>query len=222
MPAPENPNTGAVTAALAELRASRARQAREASCRDAGRGLDRLSARRADRRPAAAATLAALIAYRDLANELSQWAPTVHRLVCERIAALAEANGPWEHQTETARGYAERVLARGQYPFPAGECLYDDLNNNTGYEHIEVGYGLDGEGGARITYSGWYPQWASDGESYTRGTARIYCPAWLIAEPDGEERYRQETAEMVAAVHQKRADEDAKLDAMMDDLRKRS
>jgi hypothetical protein len=161
----------------------------------------------------------ALRAYRDLAADLSQWAPTTHELVCERIAALVEANGPWEHPLETAEEFAGRVLAEGQYPFPVGGCLYDDLNNNTAYEHVEVNYALAGDGYALITYSGWYPKWAADGESYERCTARIHCPAWLVTEPDGVARYRRQTEEMIAAVRQKRADESAALDAMLDRIK---
>lgn len=160
-------------------------------------------------------SIEALHAYRDLSSDLSQWAPTVHELVRERITALAEAYGPRNHPTETDEEYAERVLARGQYPFPVGTCLYDDLNSNIAYEHIEVGYDMGDEGGARIAYAGWYPQWAPDRESYERRRAQIYCPAWLVTEPDGVERYRRQTAEMVAAVHQERADLDAKLDARL-------
>jgi hypothetical protein len=146
-------------------------------------------------------TMSALLAHRELTYELSQWAPTVHRLVRERIAALMDAYGPRDHPLETAEEYAMRVLAHGQYPFPEGACIYDDLNCNTGYDHIEVGYGvppLDGE--ARITYSGSYPKWAPDGESYTTERAKIHCPAWLITDPDGITRFQQQTVEMAQRV----------------------
>src|SRR5262245_31683275 len=100
-------------------------------------------------------SIQALHSYRDLASDLSQWTPTVHRLVRERVAALIEANGRYEHPLETAEQYAERVLAHGQYPFPAGQCIYNDLNNNSWYDHVGINYGAPDEGGTRITYTGW-------------------------------------------------------------------
>jgi hypothetical protein len=145
-------------------------------------------------------TMSALLAHRELTYELSQWAPTVHRLVRERIAALMDAYGPRDHPLERAEEYAQRVLAGGQYPFPEGTCLYDDLNCNTGYDHIEVGYGVPEDGQARITYSGSYPKWAPDGESYTREQAEIHCPAWLITDPDAITKFQQQTTEMAQRV----------------------
>ncbi len=166
-------------------------------------------------------TAEALTAYRDLRTDLLQWAATVHELVRERIAALAEANGPTRHVLETVEEYAERVLARGQHPFPAGECIYDDLNNNTGYGNVEVGYAMtDDDGGAVIRYSGTYPQWDDAGETYELRIARIYCPAWLITEPDGVERYRQQTSEMVTALRAELLKEDQALDALLAGFRR--
>jgi hypothetical protein len=157
----------------------------------------------------------ALHAYRELADGLSQWAPTGHRLVRERVATLAEAFGPYRHPLETAEDHAARVLAAGQYPFPVGQCLYDDLNNNTGYDHIDVGYGTSEDGGTRITFTGWYPHWAPDGESYERRKATIHCPGWLVTDPDGVERYRRQTVDMAEAVRRERAVEDAAIDALL-------
>ncbi|MEU3452290.1 hypothetical protein ABZ671_01580 [Micromonospora sp. NPDC006766] len=165
-------------------------------------------------------TAEALHAYRDLAGDLSQWAPTVHRLVRERIAALMEANGRWEHPTETAEEYAQRVLAHGQFPFPQGVCLYDDDNHNSNisYEHIDVGYGVTGDEVTRITYTGWYPHWKCDGQSYERRTATIHCPGWLVTDLDGVDRFRRQTADMCEAVRRERADEDARISALIDSL----
>lgn len=159
----------------------------------------------------------ALRVYQLLTDNLSQWSPTVHELVRERIAALVEANGPWDHPLETAEGFAARVLAHGQHPFPVGECLYDDLDNNTAYEHVEVGYGTSEAGGFRIEFSGWYPHWAADREDYEHRTARIHCPGWLVADPGGVERFRRETQTMAEAVRQERAAEWAAISKRVDD-----
>lgn len=163
-------------------------------------------------------TLGAQGAYRDIASQLSQWAPTVHQLVQERIAALVDAYGPYDHPLETAQQYAERVLAHGQYPFPPGTSLYDDLNINTGYNHINVGYGLPGEDGSRITYTGQYPEWADDGGSCKMRTVRIHCPGWLVSEPDGVERYRQQTVGMAEAIRAERAQLAAQIEAQIDEV----
>lgn len=164
-------------------------------------------------------TMPALLAHRELTYELSQWAPTVHQLVRERIRALMDAHGPYSHPLETAEQYAERVLAGGQYPFPPDTCLYDDLNSNTGYDHIEVGYGVAEDGGTRITYSGSWPKWAPDGESYTREWAEIHCPAWLISDPDGITKFQQQTAEMAqrvrAEVEAERLDIEKRLEGLL-------
>jgi hypothetical protein len=169
----------------------------------------------------------ALRAYRDLASDLSQWAPTVHRLVRERIAALVEANGRYEHPLETAEQYAERVLAKGQYPFPAGVSIYENLNDNTGYDHIDIGYGLEGDGELRITFTGWYPHWSlandeAEEEDYERRSASIHCPGWLVTDPDGVDRYRKQTQEMVAEVRKQRAAEAESISVLLDSLRNQS
>lgn len=158
-------------------------------------------------------TQAALAAYHDLTYDLSQWAPTAHDLVSKRIDALAEAYGPFDHPLETRQEYAERVLAHGQHPFPKGECLYDDLDNNTAYAHIAVWRDSADKGGFRITYTGSYPKWADDGGSYERRSAEIHVPSWLVTEPDGIERFRAQTAQMVADVVAERRRENAAIDA---------
>lgn len=164
-------------------------------------------------------TAAALQQHRELTATLHEFAPTVHRLVRERIALLDEAYGEFNHPTETRREHAERVLARGQHPFPVGECLYDDLNNNTAYDHVAVGYGLREDGGGRITFTGWYPEWAADGESYERRPVSIHCSAWVVTDPDGEQRFRGQTAEMVTAVRAERAETDAAIAALIEQAR---
>lgn len=218
MPAPRRPNTEAATAAV--RRKAQDRKADE--LRAAGWMVSPPNADGTDAISAPHPPIEALRVHQSVTNVLSQWTPTVHRLVRDRIAALMEAHGPYEHPLETAEQYAQRVLAGGQRPFPTGECLYDNLNNNTGYEHIRVGYGLAGEGELRITYTGWYPHWAEDGESYDRRVAEIHCPGWLVTDPDGEDRYRAQTAELAEAVRQKVAAERAAIDALLDDLRGRS
>lgn len=153
----------------------------------------------------------ALHDYRDTASLLSQWAPTVHRLVRDRITALAEADGREDTGTETAEQFAARVHAHGQNPFPEGTCIYDDTgydaNVNIGYDHISVGYGHGDDGPLRVTYTGRYPVWSADGESYVMRTAEIHCPGWLVTDPDGVDRYRRQTQRMAADVRAERADE---------------
>lgn len=158
-----------------------------------------------------------LAAHHRLASDLHQWAPTVHQLVRERIAALMAAYGPRNHSTETDEEFAQRVLAHGQYPPPVGEYIYDDdsLSSNRGYDHIHVGYGPE----HTITYSGWYPQWAPDGESYERRWTQISCPGWLVTDPDGIERYRTETEQMAQVVREERAAEDARIHALLEQVR---
>jgi hypothetical protein len=156
-------------------------------------------------------TLAALVAHRDLTHDLAQWAPTVHSLVRERVAALAAASGPFDHPTETRVEFAERVLAQGQYPFPAGVSVYDNLNSNITYEHVEVGYGLAGDGEARITFTGTYPVFGDDRSDMDRRTASISCPGWLVSEPNGVDRFAAQTADMVDALELERAGDDAKI-----------
>lgn len=163
-----------------------------------------------------AITTARLAEYRSLTSEMHQWAATVHQLVRERIALLDAAYGGFNHPTESRAQHAERVLAKGQVPFPVGQCVYDDLNSNRGYEHVEVEYGTPDDGGARITYTGWYPKWADDHMSYERLSAEIHAPSWLLTEPDGEDRFRDQTAAMVAAVRAERAREDQALEALLD------
>lgn len=165
-------------------------------------------------------TTEALLAHRELNYALSQWAPTVHRLVRERITALMDANGRWEHPLETAEEYAMRVLAHGQSPFPQGVCLYDDDNGNSNiaYEHIDIGYGLTEDGGTRITFTGWYPHWAADGQSYERRSATIHCPGWLVTDPDGLARFRRQTDEMAEAVRRDREAEVARISKLVDDI----
>jgi hypothetical protein len=165
-------------------------------------------------------TAEALNTYRELNYVLSQWAPTVHRLVRERIAALMEAYGRYENQMETAEEYAMRVLAKGQIPFPQGVCLYDEDsgNSNIAYEHINIGYGLAEDGGTRITFTGWYPHWAADGQSYERRSATVHCPGWLVTDATGIDRFRQQTADMCEAVRAECAAEDARISALVDSL----
>jgi len=163
-------------------------------------------------------SLTTMQAYRDTYQQLAQWAPTVHQLVQERIAALMEAHGPYNHPLETTRQYTERVLAHGQHPFPPGASLYDNLSCNTGFEHISVGYGLAEDGEIRITYTGRHPEWAADGESYELRTASVHCPGWLVSEPDGVERYRQQTAEMAVAVQAEQTQLTASIQASIDEV----
>jgi hypothetical protein len=165
--------------------------------------------------------MAALLVYQELTGVLHESAPTIHQLVRERIAMLDEAYGQFNHPTETRTEHAERVLALGQHPFPLGECIYDDLNVNTGYEHVEVGYGLPEDGDLRITFTGWYPHWAPDGESFEHRTASIHCPSWLVTDADGEQRFRDQTDAMVAAVKAERERESAAINALLEQLRLR-
>lgn len=161
-------------------------------------------------------TIEALRAHRELTSVLHEWAPTVHRLVRERLALLEEAYGSYNHPLETLSEFTERVLAQGQYPFPVGECLFDDLNNNTSYELVEVGYALPEDGEALITYTGWYPRWAPDYESYEHRHATIHCPSWVVTDPDGEQRFRDRTAEMVTAVKAEREQQRARIDDLIE------
>jgi hypothetical protein len=152
-----------------------------------------------------APTLDALRAHQALTDDLHQWAPTVHQLVKERIAALVAAYGPYDALDETAEEYAARVFAGGQRPFPAGVSIYENLNDNRGYDHVAVRLGLPDESGLRITYTGWYPRWVivnddTEEEAYERRPVEIHVPAWLVTDPDGVEKYRQETDAMAAAV----------------------
>jgi hypothetical protein len=122
---------------------------------------------------------------------------------------------------EPAEQYAARVLAEGQEPFPHGQTIYDDegfnANINTGYEHVEATYGFGADGpGMSIRYYGRWPKFNPAGDDYEMVPAYIHVPAWLITDPDGEERYRQQTAEMAADVRQKNAAEDARMDALIE------
>jgi hypothetical protein len=162
-------------------------------------------------------TSEALTAYRETQSLLHQWAATAHRLVVERVDALLAADPDDVHVTETPREFAERVHAHGQYPFPEGEAIYSDINNNRGYDWVEIGFGVNGEGD-EVDYTGWYPVWAPDGESYERRFARIHIPTYVITEPDGAERYRARTAEMVAALKARQAEERARLDEIIAEM----
>jgi hypothetical protein len=154
-------------------------------------------------------TADALTAYQELHDQLSQWAPTVHRLVRERIDALAAAYGR-EHPgpTETTEQYVARVYARGQEPFPRGVSTYEDLNDNRGYDHIRVSYG-------RVYYGGHYPEWNADGSDYSTRWAEIDVPAWVITDPDGTDRYRAETSEIADRIRADEAELTAKVEAAM-------
>ncbi len=211
MPAPKNPNTAAATAA-----ARRKAQDRKANLlRDAGWTAYPASGQGHDGLPTP--PIEALRAHKALMDDLHQWAPTVHRLVRKRIAALTEAYGPHNHPLETPEEHAARVLAHGQNPFPADASIYENPNGNRGYEHIEVGYGIqsDGDGELRIWFTGWYPRWTADGESYERCFAEIHCPSWLVTEPDGIDRYRAQTDQMAAEVRRKVDTENAAIAALL-------
>ncbi len=214
MPAPKKANTVAATAASLASRARAKHERMAAEMRATGWTSYPPSGKTDDDLPVP--PLGALRAYKALMDDLGQWAPTVHRLVRERIAALMEAYGPFDHPLETAEEHAARVLAHGQSPFPSGVSIYENLDDNRGYDHIEVGYGMDGDGELRITYSGWYPEWATDGESYQRGWATIHCPGWLVTEPDGIARYRAQTEQMAAEVRQQVEEGNAAISAALD------
>ena len=213
MPAPRNPNTAAATAAVRR----KAQDRKAAELRGAGWTAYPPSGEGHDKLPMP--PLDALRAHKALTGELHQWAPTVHRLVRDRIAALMEAYGRFDNPLETAESHASRVLARGQHPFPTGQCIYDELDCNTGYSHVGIGHGLDDDGDNRITFSGTYPHWAADGESYELRIAEIHCPGWLVTEPDGVDRYRRETDRMAEQVRRARAEEDAAIAAAIDRIR---
>lgn len=145
-----------------------------------------------------------LVAHRDLHSKLSQWAGTLHRLVWDRITAVQAAYGPRNHPTETDEEYAMAVLAKGQTPFPRGVSLYDGPSN-IAYEHIYVGYGTASDGPS-ITYTGHFPEWAPDGQSFKMLRAEIHCPAWLVTEADGIARFEAQTAAMADQVRTERAE----------------
>ncbi len=216
MPAPKKANTAAATAASLASRARAKHERMAAEMRAAGWTSYPPSGKTDDDLPTP--SLDALRAHKSLVDNLHQWAPTVHRLVRERIAVLMEAYGPHDHPLETPEEYAARVLAHGQKPFPAGESIYENLNDNHGYDHIGIGYGIqsDGDGELQITFTGWYPHWAADGESYERYFAEIHCPGWLVTEPDGIDRYRAQTEQMAAEVRRQVEAESAAIDALLD------
>lgn len=215
MAAPKNPVTGPATAG--KIRKAQQRKSDElhavgwTAYPPSGEGHDKLPT----------PSLAALRAHKALMDELHQWAPTVHRLVRERIAALMEAYGPHDHPLETPEEHAARVLAHGQNPFPAGVSIYENLNDNRGYDHIGIGYGMDGDGELRITFTGWYPHWVvvnddTGEDAYERRAASIHCPGWLVTEPDGIDRYRAQTEQMATAVRQQVEADNAALSAFLD------
>ena len=220
MPAPKRPNTAAATKAARAAARQRRLEALSSELRTAGWTAYPPSGETQDKRPMP--HLDALRAHKALTDDLHQWAPTVHRLVRERITVLLEAYGEFNHPLETAEEHAARVLARCQNPFPPGVSIYENLNDNRGYDHIEIGYGLEGDGDLRITFAGWYPHWAADGESYERRFAEIHCPGWLVTEPDGVDRYRAQTEEMAAEVRQQVAAEHAAISALLNGLHDRS
>lgn len=156
-------------------------------------------------------SLAAIEAARDTVEILHQWAGTAHRLVWERIEALTAADPDFAHPLETAQQHAARVYAGGQEPFPRGVGIHENLNDNRGYDHVWIGYG-------RIHYGGHYPEWNADGTDYTTRWAEIDVPVWLVTDPDGPIRYRQETAEMVAKVEAEGARLGAELHAIVERL----
>ncbi len=220
MPAPKRPNTAAATAAVVRnaqnRKADELRAAGWTAYPPTGEGQDKLPTPPLD----------ALRAHKALTSVLHQWAPTVHRLVRDRIAALMEAYGQHDHPLETPEEHAARVLAHGQSPFPAGVSIYENLNDNCGYDHIDIGYGLEGDGELRITFTGWYPHWSlandeaeDEDEDYERRSASIHCPGWLVTEPDGIDRYRAQTDEMAAAVRREVEAESAAISALLDKAR---
>lgn len=153
-------------------------------------------------------TAAALDAYRALTYDLSMWASTAHHLVKERIAAAVEAYGEPDHAGEPAWEYAERVLVGGQHPFPEGECIHDDLDNNRGYDHVQIGYVRDLDQAQYVTgvdFVGWYPEWSADGNHYRNRMAHVTVPAWVITDPAAVDRYRQQTARLAEQVRAEQA-----------------
>lgn len=161
---------------------------------------------------------AVLATHREVRMDLSMWAPTVHELVCERIAALVEANGTFNHPTETAEEYAQRVLACNQRPFPPGTSIYDDLNNNRGYDWVQMGYGVGGEGG-RVEFTGWWPEFHEGSRGFDINLVSIHCPAWVVSGPDGVDRFRAETAEMCAEVRRENAERAASISRLIEQYR---
>lgn len=144
-----------------------------------------------------------LTAYQSMTSDLECWEHAVHDLVVERVEALQAVHPEDRPGGETAREWAERVLAKGQYPMPETE------RDRRGYEYVQASYGT-------ITYSGPYTHWTPDGEDYVTRIARISVPAWVITDPDGPDRYRAETDAMVAAARAERDALDARLDEIMD------
>lgn len=158
---------------------------------------------------------AVLAAHHAVYTELSQWMPTVHRLVCERVAALVEANGDYEHPLETAVEYAQRVLANGQQPFPPGVSIYDELASNRGYDWVTVGYGTAEDGGERVTFSGLYFE-ITDGRRVVPHPAEVHCPSWVISDPDGIARFEAQTEQMCAQVRADREEFHARISRAAD------
>jgi len=155
-----------------------------------------------------------LLAHQEITGKLHQWAPTVHCLVRERVAALEDAYGEFNHPLETRTEHAERVLAQGQHPYPLGECPHDEIDDHA-YEHVSVGYGFAEDGEFRIAFSGWYPRWEASGESFERRSTYIHCPGWVVTDADGEQRFRDQTTEMVATVRAEREAQDARITALI-------
>lgn len=86
---------------------------------------------------------------------------------------------------------------------------------------VDIGYGLEGDGELRITFTGWYPHWSlandeAEEEDYERRSASIHCPGWLVTESDGIDRYRAQTEQMAAEVRRAVEAEDATISALLD------
>jgi hypothetical protein len=171
-------------------------------------------------------SIEALHAYQETADTLHQWAPIVHQLVCDRIAALVEAIGPFDSPLETAEDYVARVYAGIQRPFPPGVSIYDNQNENRGYDHVAVAHGLEGDGGLRIVFTGWYGHWSpgngedneDDEGSYERRQASIHCPTWLVTHPNGINLYFAQTTGIAADIRRQIEKESAAISATLREI----
>lgn len=164
-------------------------------------------------------TLDALIAHQALSHDLMQWSATAHKLVKERITALLAAYGKPATISEDHDEWAGRVLADGQNPFPPGTSIYDDLNNNTAYSNVEIGYGRGPDDGpVLITFTGNYAQWAPGGDNYRRLPASIHIPAWVVCDPAGIDRYKAQTQLLAAKIREQRTGELAMISDLVDEV----
>lgn len=149
-----------------------------------------------DERP----TLAAITAMRDTQSVLHTWWLTAHNLVHERQDAIKAVDPRWGPHTYLS-----------DLPIPRG---YDDYPTGY-YEHVSVGYGTQDDPTPTVHYEGRWTKWAADRESYEKVYADITIPAWVITDPDGPDRYRAQTAGLVAAEQAKFDEWNAQIDRVI-------